>query len=520
MLGKYESLWPRWACILVLAVVAGSLSGCQSDRARFLQNAAFKKKVERANMQGDDGAPTELSAGVTEDIGNILEALFGTPDAPKLPAIEGLELNKIADLKALQVAAGPVKSDQEGIAHGLYREHCVHCHGISGDGNGPTAAFLNPYPRDYRLGLYKFKSSKKGEKPTQEDLQRIVHNGIPGTAMPSFALLPEIEVNALIDYVKYLSIRGETERKLFAFATSDLVDPFDELYAQYTTLSEELTRLNAAAGPSNENLASAAKHLDQAFRKLTTIRSGAKKVVREPGGDELETVEDLPAKVDELEAQSAKLESDAAAYTPPRMFVAMIDGKLRPEAEIKGQLTPYLEMAKEAMEPWTTQASAPVPAPPTPLAPKGRDSIARGRAIFYGPIANCFSCHGDSGLGDGQRDFYDEWSGEWVEKGKPQATDIYVAAGALPPRNLVPRNLRLGIYRGGRRPVDLYWRLTNGIDGAQMPAVPLLAQDDPPGTKKLSQSQLWDLINYVRSLPYEPISRPAREESHLAKEVQ
>jgi hypothetical protein len=75
------------------------------------------------------------------------------------------------------------------------------------------------------------------------------------------------------------------------------------------------------------------------------------------------------------------------------------------------------------------------------------------------------------------------------------------------------------VYRGGRRPVDLYWRLTNGIDGAQMPAVPLLAEGDPPGTKKLSQENLWDLINYVRSLPYEAISRPATVESQLAKEV-
>ena len=87
-------------------------------------------------------------------------------------------------------------------------------------------------------------------------------------------------------------------------------------------------------------------------------------------------------------------------------------------------------------------------------------------------------------------------------------TDEYVALGALPPRNLFPRNLRLGVYRGGRRPVDLYWRLINGIDGAQMPAVPMLAETDPPGTKKLSEQDVWDLINYVRSLPYESVSRP------------
>ena len=32
--------------------------------------------------------------------------------------------------------------------------------------------------------------------------------------MPSFKLLPDLEIDALVDYVKYLSIRGETEREL------------------------------------------------------------------------------------------------------------------------------------------------------------------------------------------------------------------------------------------------------------------------------------------------------------------
>src|SRR3954471_16185773 len=74
-------------CLLAVSV----LSGCHSDVARFKLNGPYKLKMERANLGGDDGAPTELSAAVTSDIGNILVALFGTPDAPKLPAVEGLE---------------------------------------------------------------------------------------------------------------------------------------------------------------------------------------------------------------------------------------------------------------------------------------------------------------------------------------------------------------------------------------------------------------------------------------------
>ncbi len=98
----------------------------------------------------------------------------------------------------------------------------MHCHGITGDGAGPTAAFLNPYPRDYRKGVYKFKSSKKGSKPTHEDLKMVLMEGIAGTAMPSFKLLPDQEVEALLHYVRYLTARGEVERKLFELAATDL----------------------------------------------------------------------------------------------------------------------------------------------------------------------------------------------------------------------------------------------------------------------------------------------------------
>ena len=70
---------------------------------------------------------------------------------------------------------------------------------------GPTALFLKPYPRDYRQGKFKFKSTERGAKPTDADLQRILRQGIAGTAMPSFDLLPSDQIEALVEYVKSLS---------------------------------------------------------------------------------------------------------------------------------------------------------------------------------------------------------------------------------------------------------------------------------------------------------------------------
>jgi hypothetical protein len=64
---------------------------------------------------------------------------------------------------------------------------------------------------------------------------------------------------------------------------------------------------------------------------------------------------------------------------------------------------------------------------------------------------------------------------------------------ALTPRTIPPRNLRKGIYRGGRRPLDLYYRIHAGINGAPMPAA--------AGT--VSPEEIWHIVNYVRSLPYD-----------------
>ena len=41
-----------------------------------------------------------------------------------------------------------------------------------------------------------------------------LQSGIPGTAMPSLAKLPDEQIKSLVEYVKYLSIRGETEQYL------------------------------------------------------------------------------------------------------------------------------------------------------------------------------------------------------------------------------------------------------------------------------------------------------------------
>lgn len=59
---------------------------------------------------------------------------------------------------------------------------------------------------------------------------------------------------------------------------------------------------------------------------------------------------------------------------------------------------------------------------------------------------------------------------------------------------LRPANLNTGTYKGGRRPIDIYWRIAKGINGAKMPAHETTLKPD----------QIWDLVNFVLALPNRP----------------
>jgi mono/diheme cytochrome c family protein len=164
----------------------------------------------RLNTEGRD--PRSIAQERIASIAGTLEKLFGTPDKPVVP--DGIDLN----LDLLKMAAGTIGSDEVDRPWGLYRKHCVSCHGLSGDGAGANAAGLDPYPSDFRNGVFKYTSTTGEAKPLRDDLLRTLRNGNPGTAMPSFGKLPEEQIQSLVEYVEYLSIRGQTELYLFQVA--------------------------------------------------------------------------------------------------------------------------------------------------------------------------------------------------------------------------------------------------------------------------------------------------------------
>ena len=298
---------------------------------------------------------------------------------------------------------------------------CLHCHGVAGDGNGPTAKFLNPRPRDYRQGKFKFKSTLGATgRPSRNDLKHILEQGIPGTYMPSFVLLGDEKLQLLVDYVRWLSIRGNMEIRL----------------------TEELATLNATtAGVAQEVENGAEQKLQRSDVVKSTMAS-----VRE----------ELPGIIEDIAGSLAEAWSTA-------------------------------ELPESAVTPKVKRTA------PT------KESLDRGKQLFLSKVegkkTKCVDCHGPSGRGDGS-----------------STEEFWPITDAKPPRKYEvpglhddwgfpqkPRDLTRGVYRGGRRPIDIYRRIYTGITGTQMPGF---------GGTILTDEEIWDLVNYVLSIPFDGEQSP------------
>ncbi len=354
-----------------MGMLMGVVGGCketeypESLRYEFKPHAFKDENNNRAEITLEDDAATRLA--------ELLEPFFGTPREPQVRFEWKGQTGKTFEDEGKHLSA-------ENLRQGsiLYRQHCLHCHGVLGDGNGPTGAFLSPKPRDFRAGMFKFRSTVKmvGDKPdtavvlvapSRADLLKTLKNGVPTASMPAFNLLDDKQLDQLTSYVIHLSLRGQTER----------------FFARRVQTTNEL--------PSE--------------------------------GDVEEQVE---------KTVKRWVEEMAWPLVPNR-----------------------------PSKPWDQ------------LHAEGRASNwSAGRQIYIGDGA-CVQCHGKDG----------------------QASEIELPDNKTRKNEwgdpVDPRNLTYGYYRGGSRPIDIFYRIKLGITGSGMPAA----------SDKLTDEQLWLLVDYVMSMP-------------------
>lgn len=140
--------------------------------------------------------------------------------------IAGLVIFLVAGLPSTLLAeeaqpADLIQTDKLELGKKVYFKRCVWCHGIEGEGNGPSADRLFTRPRNFIQGTFKIRWTDSGDLPLDQNLIDTVKNGLPGSAMPSWSgILSEDEIEAVVQFVKSL------------VQDRDFADEDEEVYVQ------------------------------------------------------------------------------------------------------------------------------------------------------------------------------------------------------------------------------------------------------------------------------------------------
>lgn len=118
---------------------------------------------------------------------------------------------------AAVVAAGAPIFASEGAGdpqHGklVYERYCLSCHGELGNGAGEFAQWIDPRPRDYRQGTFKWRSTPSGSLPTVDDLDKTIRDGVYGTYMPTWNAIGHRARLDVIAYIQSFSDRWQSEQ--------------------------------------------------------------------------------------------------------------------------------------------------------------------------------------------------------------------------------------------------------------------------------------------------------------------
>ena len=136
----------------------------------------------------------------------------------------------------LRAASGSeeARASSEAFLRGraVYEANCAVCHGTGGDGNGMAAHMFRVRPRDFRRGLFKFRSTPSGSLPMAGDLVRTITEGIRWTGMVGRPDLSEADRRAVVRYIETFSPRFTGERPSSSVAVPPAPPESPDLVAQ------------------------------------------------------------------------------------------------------------------------------------------------------------------------------------------------------------------------------------------------------------------------------------------------
>ena len=174
------------------------------------------KGVEATRLYDKFAARTDRSARTLDLRLRLANSRHDSAAREELQRLERQEASPLSEDALRPGDLGPERPANSATTAGdLYAQHCSGCHGAEGDGHGPASRHLFPRPRALRTGRCLLVSTRNGV-PTLADLEKVLADGMPGTAMPAFKSLTDNQRGLLAQEVLRLRREGARERLLRA----------------------------------------------------------------------------------------------------------------------------------------------------------------------------------------------------------------------------------------------------------------------------------------------------------------
>jgi mono/diheme cytochrome c family protein len=343
------------------------------------------------------------------------------------------------------------------------------------------------------MGIFKFTSTNPVDaKPTRADLRKTLLYGLNGTSMPAFeANLSASEIDQVIDYTIFLSMRGETERYLLDEAsTADDKDPDSTINAEF--IGDVVTKVTSSWKEAESQV------VNPSARRVEATRESIRR-----GRDFYLGVNTTGNKVECKNCHGASGKGNGPAFIEPEIFrdVAL---RFRP-----------IDLAIDDLYKATKFKAGGSDDEPKPEASKVSEPLDKFLTDNPALVAELRKNRElMKELPD--KEFSEKFKGDpsavaaqalklLPDLADPEFRAFLVARMDLWSKSLDvwgnpfrPANLVEGTYKGGRRPLDLYWRIAKGINGVKMPA----------HAGPLTDDQIWDIVNFILALPEDPALLP------------
>ena len=153
--------------------------------------------LPRGGMPWNSAMPVWHEMLDEEEVWNVITFLFDY--VSQVPRMWDPDISKAVS----KMKDGVVTERASMEAAEIYQLRCAVCHGETGAGDGPAADFVYPRPRDFTLGLWKYKTSPGDLPPSDTDLFDTIRHGLPGTSMPGWSrLFTDRQIEGLVQVVK------------------------------------------------------------------------------------------------------------------------------------------------------------------------------------------------------------------------------------------------------------------------------------------------------------------------------